>query len=79
MNQFFEEIDMCNKHRRGGPMKLGAIIVSPVTICGACEKFEECLEPPALIARIALELAARKAVELDNRSRRARTAFDSMN
>ena len=55
---------MCGKHKRGkGPAKIGMIIVSQVTMCAACEKFERCYEPPAILARTALELAARRAVE----------------
>ena len=70
---------MCNKHGRGGPKKLGLIVVSPVTICGTCEEFETCFEAPANLARIALELAARKAVEQDRRHQMVQSAFDFMN
>jgi len=70
---------MCGKHQKGSPMKIGAIIVSPVTVCGACENFEACFLPPAILARVALELSAREAVARDRRHRSVQKAFDFMN
>lgn len=52
---------MCDKHKKGGPVQIGAIVVSSHVICVGCERFEGCDEPPAILARIALELAARRA------------------
>ena len=45
------------------PKRIGEIMSQASVACVGCEKFEECLEPPALIARIALEIGARRAAE----------------
>lgn len=55
---------MCEEHT-GKPLKIGAIIISSHTKCVACDSFEKCTLPPAILARIALELSARRAVEED--------------
>jgi len=55
---------MCEE-RKGGPLKIGAIIVSSHTKCAACNSFEKCTMPPAILARVALELSAKRAVDED--------------
>ena len=74
-----EENLMCGKHKGPGPLKIGAIIVSSHAICVGCPKFEECFEPPAILARIALELSAREAVNRSRRHERVQKAFNFMN
>jgi len=58
----FEEAKMCKKQTTG-PVKIGAILMSSAAVCVGCDVFEGCLEPQALVARVALELGARRALD----------------
>ena len=53
----------CSKiPKGGGPVQIGAILVTSKTICAGCNEFGKCTKTPATLALVAMAQAGEAAI-----------------